>query len=94
MAPVYRWKTAAEGFKTTQEPPPRKDFSIFMQLKIIGASKGFETSSNQGTKQNNVAGQNTLSHRNINEIFVSALNVTVLQLFHFIAFIHLIYFKI
>ena len=53
---VSRWKAAKEGFKTTEEPAPRKDFSVFMQIKIIGASKGFETS-NQGTKQNNGAGK-------------------------------------
>ena len=52
----FRWNATTEGFKTTLAQPPRKDFSVFMQIKIIGASKGFETS-DQETKQNCVQGE-------------------------------------
>ena len=49
---ISRWNAAKEGFKTTQQPPPRKDFSMFMQLKIIGASKGFDNTDSATNQKN------------------------------------------
>jgi hypothetical protein len=36
-----RWNAAKEGWKCNQEPPPRKDFALFVKIQIIGSNNGF-----------------------------------------------------
>ena len=55
-APVFfrfspRYNSARQGWKGTATPPPRQDFALFMQIVVIGSSKGFGTDK-EGGKQN------------------------------------------
>ncbi|XP_071134806.1 cilia- and flagella-associated protein 47-like isoform X3 [Mytilus edulis] len=36
-----RWHAAKEGWKCNQDPPPRKDFALFVKIQIIGSNGGF-----------------------------------------------------
>ncbi|KAH9504693.1 Cilia- and flagella-associated protein 47 [Bulinus truncatus] len=50
-----RWNYSKQGWKNNVCPPPRKDFSLFMKLQIIGASNGFSNNS-MDTSSKNVEG--------------------------------------
>ncbi|XP_033113331.1 cilia- and flagella-associated protein 47-like isoform X2 [Anneissia japonica] len=43
-----RYNTLRQGWKSTATPPPRQDFSLFMQFAMVGSSKGFSESQSEG----------------------------------------------
>ncbi|XP_022089961.1 cilia- and flagella-associated protein 47-like isoform X2 [Acanthaster planci] len=57
-APVFfrfcpRYSTARQGWKSTASPPPRQDFALFMQIVVIGSSKGFGADTDAGKQNGN-----------------------------------------
>ncbi|CAH1800026.1 unnamed protein product [Owenia fusiformis] len=52
-----RWEGSKQGFNATVEPPPRKDFALFMKIQMIGSNEGF---CNDGSKTKSI--EDAVSH--------------------------------
>lgn len=47
-----RYTKSNKGWKTSDQPPPRKDYTLFMHIETVGSVAGISNNSSGGTTNN------------------------------------------